>query len=195
MNKDCEIISDNRGKAKLLFEGASVIDSPINYENILTFKNSHLHKFPPINKNEVRRAIQGLPKKKEPGPEEIKKELLKTVDIVFTPHLVKLFNAFLKIGYFPKEWNIATTSIIRKAGKDDYYNPTSYRPIELLNSLSKLFEKIIKMRLSFWAEHTGALSDSHIGGRPGRRIYDAFVMITSWIKDKWRKNKLVLGCF
>ncbi|MBW0477854.1 hypothetical protein O181_017569 [Austropuccinia psidii MF-1] len=195
MNKDVEIISDNRGKAKLLFEVTSVINSPISYENILTFTNSYPHKFPPINKNEVRRAIQELPKKKAPDPDKITNELLKTVDIIVTPYLVKLFNAFLKIGYLPKELKIATTYIMRKAGKDDYYNPASYRQIVLLNSLRKLFEKIINTRLSIWAEHTGALADGHMCGRPGRSIYDAFVMLTSWIKEKWREKNWLLGFF
>ncbi|MBW0556646.1 hypothetical protein O181_096361 [Austropuccinia psidii MF-1] len=34
-----------------------------------------------------------------------------------------------------------------------------------------------------------------MGGRPGRSIYDAFVILTSWIKAQWRKGKIVLGLF
>ncbi|MBW0538728.1 hypothetical protein O181_078443 [Austropuccinia psidii MF-1] len=34
-----------------------------------------------------------------------------------------------------------------------------------------------------------------MGGRPGRSIYNAFVILTSWIKAQWRKGKIVLGLF
>ncbi|MBW0510047.1 hypothetical protein O181_049762 [Austropuccinia psidii MF-1] len=34
-----------------------------------------------------------------------------------------------------------------------------------------------------------------MGGRPGRSIYDAFIILTSWIKAQWCKGKIVMGLF
>ncbi|MBW0492504.1 hypothetical protein O181_032219 [Austropuccinia psidii MF-1] len=92
-------------------------------------------------------------------------------------------------------WKRALTSILRKSGKDNYSDPGEYCPITLLSTLGKLFKKIINDTLSFWAEHTGFLATGHMGGRPGRSIYDAFIILTSWIKAQWCKGKIVMGLF
>ncbi|MBW0519607.1 hypothetical protein O181_059322 [Austropuccinia psidii MF-1] len=194
-NNEGNMILDNKTKAKILFEGTSVINNQVDTSDIAHIYFDPQFTFPPITTQEIARALEELPKKKAPGPDQIANELLKETSFLLAPHLEKVFNSCLRNGYFPTSWKKAVTAIIRKAGKDDYSDPKSYRPIALLNTLGKLFEKIINDRLSFWAEHTGTLANGHMGGRPGRSIYDAFVILTSWIKAQWRKGRLVMGLF
>jgi hypothetical protein len=52
----------------------------------------------------------------------------------------------LKIDHFSTEWKKSTVIMIKKSEKDNT-NPNSYRPISLLSSVSKIFEKIIYTRL------------------------------------------------
>ncbi|MBW0518935.1 hypothetical protein O181_058650 [Austropuccinia psidii MF-1] len=194
-NSEGNMILDNKIKAKMLLEGTSVINNQVDTSDIDQTLFDPQFSFPPITTQEIARALEELPKKKAPGPDQIVNELLKEISLLLTPHLEKVFNGCLRNGYFPLSWKSAVTAIIRKAGKDDYSDPKSYRPIALLNTLGKLFEKIINDRLSFWAEHTGTLANGHMGGRPGRSIYDAFVILTSWIKAQWRKGRVVIGLF
>ncbi|MBW0464777.1 hypothetical protein O181_004492 [Austropuccinia psidii MF-1] len=114
---------------------------------------------------------------------------------IITPHLMKAFNECLQIGEFPKNWKIAMTVILRKAAKEDYSNPNGYRPIALLNTLGKLFKRIINDRLVHWAERSGAIAQGHMGGWKGHNINDALVLLTSWIKAKWREGKIATGTF
>ncbi|KAG0145898.1 hypothetical protein CROQUDRAFT_13623, partial [Cronartium quercuum f. sp. fusiforme G11] len=58
-------------------------------------------------------------------------------------HLFSLFNACLRMGYFPCPWYLVITLIIHKAGKTDYSEPESYHPIALLNCIGKVFGKTI----------------------------------------------------
>ncbi|MBW0503613.1 hypothetical protein O181_043328 [Austropuccinia psidii MF-1] len=186
---------DNKIKAQILFEGTSVIHNQVDISDINpSYINTPLV-FPPITMHELTRALEELPKKKSPGPDQIPNELLKIASTHLTPYLKEVFNGCLQNGYFPSMWKRALTAIIRKSGKDDYSDPRAYRPIALLNTLGKLFEKIINDRLSFWAEYTGSLANGNMGGRPGRSIYDSFVILTSWIKVQWRNGKTVIGLF
>ncbi|MBW0490729.1 hypothetical protein O181_030444 [Austropuccinia psidii MF-1] len=194
-NNEGNMILDNKIKAKILFEGTSVINNQVDTSDIVHTFFDPQFTFPLITTQEIARALEELPKKKAPGPDQIANELLKETSFLLTLHLEKVFNSCLRNGYFRTSWKKAVTAIIRKSGKDDYSDPKSYQPIALLNTLGKLFEKIINDRLSFWAEHTGTLANGHMGGRPGRSIYDAFVILISWIKAQWQKGRLVMGLF
>ncbi|MBW0472683.1 hypothetical protein O181_012398 [Austropuccinia psidii MF-1] len=46
-----------------------------------------------------------------------------------------------------------------------------------------------------WAHKTGAISEGHFGGRKGRNIEEAMILLDSWIKEKWREGKVVAGLF
>ncbi|MBW0488111.1 hypothetical protein O181_027826 [Austropuccinia psidii MF-1] len=169
------LTSDNKVKGKILFEGTSVIH---NHTDTLDINPNFINTpstFPPITTYEISRALEELPKKKAPGPDQIPNKLLKAVSTHPTPYLKEVFNGCLCNGYFPSIRKRFLTAIIRKSGKDDYSDPREYCPISLLNTLGKLFEKIINNRLSFWKEHTGSLANGHMGSRPGRGIYNAFL--------------------
>ena len=53
---------------------------------------------------------------------------------------------YLQISYFPNAWKIPKIHPIPKPGKNKS-NLDSYRPISLLNTLGKVFEKIILTHL------------------------------------------------
>ena len=57
--------------------------------------------------------------------------------------------ACLWVGVWPKELKASKTVIIPKPGKLSYDVPKAFRPIILLNTMGKLFEKMIANRLQF----------------------------------------------
>ncbi|MBW0563491.1 hypothetical protein O181_103206 [Austropuccinia psidii MF-1] len=160
--------------------------------SLLTPEGSY---FLPIMKHEVSSAISKLPNKKVEGPDNTPNELLKISKDTIKPHLSIIFNACLKTHHFPPQWKEALTTIIRKAGKEDYIDPNTYQPIALLNTLCKLFEKSINDRLTYWAEQSNTLHPGHLGGQLGNSINDAFTMLSTWIHQKWREKKILLGIF
>jgi hypothetical protein len=60
--------------------------------------------------------------------------------------LVALFNAILRTLYFPPVWKHARVISILKPGKDPAL-PSSYRPISPLDTIGKVFEKILLGRI------------------------------------------------
>ena len=60
--------------------------------------------------------------------------------------LARIFNAFLRTHYFPQTWKHARVISIFKPEKDPALS-SSYRPISLLDTIDKLFEKILLARI------------------------------------------------
>lgn len=104
------------------------------------------------NPNEILRTIKTLPNCKASGPDEISNVLLKNLPKI-------------QLSYFPSSSKHAKIIPIPKPGKD-HTSPTSYRPISLLNTLSKLTEKIILVRLNEIRDRHNLLPDIQFGFGP-----------------------------
>lgn len=106
------------------------------------------------------------------------------------PHLEHLFNACLRIGYYPKHFRKSTTVVIRKEGKESYQNAKSYRPIALLNTIGKALESILASRISYCVEAYNLLPESHIRGRKSRSTEHAIHYILETIHEAWDEGKV-----
>lgn len=101
----------------------------------------------PFKITEVRKMInKNLNSKKSPGYDLITGEIIKKLPNASIRYITQLFNAILRLEYFPMQWKVAQIILIPKPGKSPN-NLTSYRPISLLPTLSKLLEKMILKRL------------------------------------------------
>ncbi|GBP04260.1 RNA-directed DNA polymerase from mobile element jockey [Eumeta japonica] len=101
----------------------------------------------PVSLSEVQTLVKSLNTRKAPGLDDISNKAIKCFSIPLLSLLVAIFNACIKKCYFPPAWKEAEAIGIHKPGKPRDL-PASYRPISLLSGLGKLFEKILKTRLS-----------------------------------------------
>ena len=94
-----------------------------------------------IKFSEVKNIIQNeLNPNKAPGFDLITGKIIQELPEKTVRLITIIFNAILRIGYYPDHWKVAQIFLINKPGKI----PTqveSYRPISLLPIMSKLFEK------------------------------------------------------
>jgi hypothetical protein len=116
------------------------------------------------NPVEVEETIRGLELGKAPGPDGIPNRALKHLPLRAISLLVTLFNAILTIQYFPAEWKLARVFSILKPGKNPAL-PSSYRPISLLDTIGKLFEKILLARILKELSERDLLRDKQFGFR------------------------------
>jgi hypothetical protein len=114
---------------------------------------------------EVIKAIKGLKAGKTPGPNGIPNSVLRHLPKRAITFLTKVFNAVLRRQYFPPVWKHARVLSILKPGKDPT-QPSSYRPISLLDTVGKLFEKILLTRILREVNERGLLRDEQFGFRP-----------------------------
>ncbi|QRV77059.1 Reverse transcriptase from transposon X-element protein [Ceratobasidium sp. AG-Ba] len=136
---------------------------------------------------QLRRVLARLSPYKAPGPDGIPNCVFTNCADILVPLLVPLYRATFTLKYYPQAWRESVTVIIRKPGKPDYSNPKAYRPIALLNVISKLLSAI--------AERWNLLPEHHFGGRQGRTTSDSMHTLTSFIKNAWRNGDVVAGLF
>ena len=98
-----------------------------------------------ILRNDVFHALAGLNPRKAYGPDGVPPIVLRNCASVLAPCLVRLFQLCLSTSTFPSCWKFAYIQPVPKKG--DRSNPSNYRPIALISSLSKVFETILNRKI------------------------------------------------
>lgn len=88
-----------------------------------------------------------MPNNKAPGHDEIEYILLKNLPKKAVVQITYIINSIIEQQKYPSEWKKSIIIPIHKTGKNKT-EPTSYRPISLLPTLSKITEKIIHNRIN-----------------------------------------------
>lgn len=135
---------------------------------------------PPTSIAEVKTLIKSSLPRKSPGLDAISNKVLRCLPPHLICLLVAIFNCLLENCTFPAQWKEAIVIGIHKPGKPRN-NPTSYRPISLLNTLSKLYEKVVKKRLLDYALEKGLIPDEQFGFRPAHSCVHQVHRITEHI--------------
>lgn len=100
-------------------------------------------------------AGHNLPRGKAPGPDGVPDEVLRTIIRTRPELLLPTFNECIKNSCFMASWKTATLVLLRK-GTKPLEEPSSYRPLCLINSVGKLYERMVKARIE---EHLRSIPD------------------------------------
>lgn len=95
---------------------------------------------------EIWQIIKKLPPAKAPGQDNIPNTALKRLPTSAIIFLNNIYTSSLRLSYFPNQWKTALIIMIPKPFKV-HSTPNNYRPISLLTTLSKVFEKILLTHL------------------------------------------------
>ena len=85
--------------------------------------------------------------------------------------------------------------MLRKPGKARYDVPKAYRPIALMNTISKLLSAIVVEDMSHMCDKHCLLPDTHFGGRPGKNTSDTMQYLVNRVKGTWRRHKVATVLF
>lgn len=126
----------------------------------------------PFTAEELQAACRKMRNKKAPGPIGIPPEIVKEVAAGRPQYVLKVYNGLASKCQFPDEWKRAKLVLLRK-GQKPAEEPSSYRPICLLDAEGKLYEHLILARMKKEIERTGGLAENQYGFREGRQTLDA----------------------
>jgi hypothetical protein len=101
----------------------------------------------PISPAEIVSIIHKLRPKKIPGYDQITNKIAKNLSKKLILFLTHIYNAMLRLSYFPPAWKYSIIITISKPNKLKH-TISSYRPISLLSTFAKLFEKLILRRIT-----------------------------------------------
>lgn len=150
----------------------------LNKQRLLLYTNNHSPR--PICAGEISQIIEALPPKKSPGWDLINNKILKSLPAKAIDLLTIIFNSILKLGYFPQQWKLAMVSMVLKPGKC-VNSVDSYRPISLLCSFSKLFERLLMDRLFEIDEFVSAIPNHQFGFRKDHGTDQQLFRVTQFI--------------
>ena len=111
----------------------------------------------PITKEEILEIINKLDNHK---CSDISPKLLKHLSASFSRVLCYLFNSCMLAGVFPDELKVAKVIPLFKTGNRN--SVSNYRPISILPTLSKIFEKLIHKRIYEFLETHNIIYDCQL---------------------------------
>ena len=138
-------------------------------------------------------VIKSLKNGKSSGPNSIPVKLLKLLDDSISSDLSILINESFAIGIFPDKLKIAKVIPIFKKGVRT--KTSNYRPISLLSTFSKIFEKLMQTRLQKFLETCDVLFCMQFGFRSGHSTEHALISLTESIKTTLDNKRLGCGIF
>ena len=141
------------------------------------------------------KLVKFLKRGKAPGPDTIHNEVIRlgTTTSLFH-HLAKLFTSSIQLGYIPTAWKLATLRMLLKPDKLPSLT-TSYRPISLISSIMKLFERVIEQRLRSHLEHIGFINKHKSGFRKAKSTDDHLFRLSQSIMESFNGGEHVAAAF
>ena len=141
------------------------------------------------------KLVKFLKRSKAPGPDTIHNEVLRlgTTTSLFH-HLAKLLTSSIKLGYIPTAWKITTLRMLLNPDKLPFL-ATSYRPISLISSIMKLFERVIEQRLRSHLEQIGFINKHQSGFRRAKSTDDYLFRLSQSIVESFNRGEHVVAAF
>lgn len=143
---------------------------------------------PRITLRDVEKEIARLKNRKANGPDQISNRSLKHLPTVGVQFITDIYNACLRLSYFPKSWKMATIITIRKPGKPAR-ETASYRPISLLSALGKLFERVVLPFIQTFIDDNEVIKDHQYGFRTGKSCTHQLFRVSKKIKHSLRTRQ------
>ena len=170
----------------------SIPQSDISFDSSMGSPSHHGFRFFDCQPQEVEAAISKM-KNKKSNSTEIPVHLYKDLKRELSTPLSALITKSFRCGSFPDELKIANVVPIHKAG--DPKQVSNYRPISILPTLSKLFEKIVHKRLYKFLTKFNILHKSQFGFRSGHSTIDALSLILHKIHTSLEAGKVAMNIY
>uniref|UniRef100_A0A1B6KLP9 Reverse transcriptase domain-containing protein n=1 Tax=Graphocephala atropunctata TaxID=36148 RepID=A0A1B6KLP9_9HEMI len=136
---------------------------------------------------EVTEIISSLKSKTSSSLDEVSAKMVKhCAETIITP-LVDIINKSFKSGIFPSALKVS--KVYPKLKKGVSTNPSNYRPISIVPTFSKIFEKIVLKRLLDHLTQLDLLTDCQHGFLKGRSTATALIDLVEFIIDHIDKGK------
>ncbi|CAF1944486.1 unnamed protein product, partial [Rotaria magnacalcarata] len=164
------------------------------FEEILKGLSTSTEEVEVTNTSEIRNAIRSLKPKKSAGYDNISNFIIKRLPPGYIQGLGNCFNLWLKECRMPNEWKLAKIKTLNKL-KAGVPKSDQTRPISLLATHSKLYEKILLTRIRSWAESNHIIPKEQSGFRPNCLIPTRVLSIYQEVLNNMAANSPTLSIY
>ena len=153
--------------AKVL-NNANTEETELDLTKLTAFVNSKvpentLFSIPYITTEQVSVLINSLDPSKATGLDGIGPKIIKLAVNIVSPIIAKLINKSINSGSFPDQMKVAKVYPIFIGGQKS--DPSNYRPISILPTISKIFEKHVNKHLMNYLNKYKLIHESQSGFR------------------------------
>ena len=113
--------------------------------------------------NDIVKIVCKLIAGKSSGHDGISVTILKWCLPFIASLLTIIFNTFLKAGSYPNNFKLAKVTALFKGGENS--EADNFRPISVLSTLNKVFEKLLHAQLTTFLDENNILSKQQFGFR------------------------------
>jgi len=149
--------------------------------------------FSDVTESTISKIIDSLKPKSSSGYDRISSILLKKIKSPLISPLVFLVNQSLNSGIFPDSLKIAKILPIHK--KDNEHLISNYRPISLLPTISKIFEKVIFNQMHIYFKENNIYYNHQYGFRESHSTEHAALELIDRIIKQLDNRNLPLAIF
>lgn len=144
-----------------------------------------------LEDEQLRKNLRKLKNKKACGPDNIKNEMIKIleVDQICFDRLKRCLNEEIFINSNPS-WKSSITKIIKKKNKP---TPKDLRPIALTDTTYKLLMNIIKEKIEDHLEKNGRQEELQAGFTKQRRIEDNIFILQACVEEARKRKKNIIA--
>ena len=127
------------------------------------------------------------------GPDGIPIAILKKYDGLLAPIISRLCNLSLSTGIFPSIHKIGNiTPLYKNKERSDIKN---YRPICILNAMSKILEKVVAARLVDHLEENNIISEKQFAYRKQRGTETAILKFVQDVINNFENRNITAAVF
>ncbi|KAB5587755.1 reverse transcriptase [Ceratobasidium theobromae] len=148
--------------------------------------------FPPISVLEVAANLAKCSNKSALGACSSNYQLLCWAFVDHAELITMLYNAMLTFEYHLSCFKNTLIAPIPKPNKFDLASPKAYRPISLLETLSKLFEKIMAKRFMAICGLGNKIPHEQFGGKDMSSCMDTGVALLHDVEKVWQEKRQAL---
>lgn len=139
-------------------------DPMINYNKMLNGRQLKMS-LKTISMADLKKVMRSMRPTKSTAEDGISMKLVKQAQQVLFKPLLNLVNTSITTNTFPEDLKTAKIIPILKQSKDPSL-PKSWRPVNILPSLSKILEKVIVNQLKKHLINNAIITGNHTGSRP-----------------------------
>ena len=131
---------------------------------------------------------------KSTGPDDIPSYFVKLAAPIILPYLTYFIETSFKLGIFPNSLKVAKVLSIFEKGFNTI--PENFRPISILPALSKIFEKVLSIKLLSFFTQNSVLQSTKYGFRKKHNttqvVLDVITHVYNYISSNNHSSVLTL---
>lgn len=190
------IVTDTREKCELI---NSFLARQCDVDNGDAAVPVDIHDSPPfvfnqISVDEVYKLLLKCNKSKAPGPDMITNTILSSIARTISPGLTTFFNFSINNGVFPKKWKTSNVVPIFK-NKGEKSDVKNYRPISLLNCISKVFERLVANQINNHLKTNNLIYNQQAGFQQDDSTINQLIVFTDKILQAMEEGKEARAVF